>query len=81
MGVWTQVSGTHKSKKVSAKKLVSEILDGGEFRFTNKGDDTFEFIFETDGLSAAKEIDRIVKRFHELDKHGWIELRAEILFY
>lgn len=81
MGVWTQVEGKHNSKKVSAKKLVSDTLDGQDFVFSNLDGNSFEFRLESDGMHAAKHIQKIVENFKTFDKTAWIELSATILFY
>lgn len=81
MGVWTQVEGKHNSKKVSAKKLVTDVLDYHDFTFSNIDGNSFSFSLESDGIWAAKSLQKICDEFKKLDKGAWIELDARILFY
>lgn len=82
MGEWTDIKGTHNSKRVSMKKLVELIIGNDElcFRKQENGQD-FSFSFSASGLVAAKYLENVVQEFKKLDKNARLYMEARIDFY
>ncbi len=82
MGEWTNVEGTHNSKRVSMKKLVELVVGDDElvFKKQDNGED-FCFHFSSSGDYAAKLLQKVVAEFKRLDKNARLHMTAQIDFY
>ncbi len=81
MGNWTTVEGTHNSKKASIKKIVDDVLGGDDLIWDELNGDYFLFRFESVGIEACKNVQKIVDRFKEFDKGCKIEVNIYTLLY
>ena len=80
MSEWTQIEGSHTSRKASFKKIVERILDGEDVVGTYEHN-KFWVRFEGGGEKAAKSIQKIIESFKEFDKNAKLELIANIPYY
>jgi hypothetical protein len=82
MGEWTNVEGTHNSKRVSMKKLVKLAINDDELVFgSQENGQDFCFHFSGSGDVAAKKLQLVATEFKRLDKNARLHMRAEIDFY
>lgn len=82
MGEWTNVEGTHNSKRVSMKKLAELVLWNDELVFQKQeSGKEFYFRFSCSGDVAAKKLEAIAAEFKKLDKNARLHMTAEIDFY
>lgn len=82
MGEWTEVNGTHNSKRVSMRKLVKFITQDDELVFDHQDNgQEFCFRFPYSGLYAAETISKIAVEFKRLDKNARLHMEAKIDFY
>lgn len=82
MGEWTDIKGTHNSKRVSMKKLVELVIRDDELRFEKQenGQD-FSFTIPCSGVVAAKCLENVAQEFKRLDKNARLHMEARIDFY
>lgn len=82
MGEWTNVEGTHNSKRVSMKKLTELVLGDDELMFSKQENgEEFSFRCSYSGLYMAKKLEAIAVEFKKLDKNARLHMTAEIDFY
>lgn len=79
MSEWTQIEGSHSSRKASLKKIINEVLDGEDIVGTYEHN-RFWVRFEHGGEKAAKNIQKIIDNFKSFDKAATIKLTATIPF-
>ena len=82
MGEWTQVKGTHNSKRVSMRKLAALVIQDDELLFDRQENgQEFGFRFPSSGAHAAKKLEKISIEFKTLDKNARLHMEAVIDFY
>lgn len=81
MSAWTHIDGRHNSKRVSIRKLVDLVWDGKDYIF-DKQENGQEFCFqvESEGIFAAKRIEKFCEEFKRLDKNARLYMVASINF-
>lgn len=80
MSEWTHVKGTHTSKKASIKKILKTVLEYNEYSL-ECDKQQFDFSFDSNGIEAAKKIEKIIEYFKSYDSNSIISMNVEIMFW
>jgi len=83
MGIWTNVTGYHTSKRASFRKIVKEVLDlyGQELVCYDFSNNKINFRFEADGAFANECIKKMIDRFLEYDTFASVVLDVELNYW
>lgn len=78
--MWTNINGRIASPKLSAKKIINQVLDGEDWTGNFEPDNHFSVRFEQSGNQAIDSINQIIKSAKSRDKNCKIDIEVETTF-